>query len=270
MPVPLPAITPPALAPGGTSSFTGIDIIEQALLEIGAYSPGESVSNADASTCLAKLNRLLDSWNADGRYVYASQFVLYNIVPNLQPHTIGSGQPGPPAVPATWYANQRPIRLISAEIILNNVTPPIRYPMNIRDGDWWANKRAYAVTGTLPTDVYYEPDWPNGSVFIWPVPLVNYQMELQILTLLNQIGLTGALFSLPPGYLDAIVLTLAVNLCPTFEKQLDPTLASLAMKAIQRIQGPNTAAPRIATRDNGMPTQQRNRSTFNYLTGTTR
>jgi hypothetical protein len=270
MPVPLPAPIPPSSAIGGTSSFVGLDIIQQAMWEIGAIPPGETPSSQEAATGLIKLNRMLDLWNADGRYVYANQFIQNAMVPSLQPHTIGPGQPGPPAVAATWYANQRPVKIVSAEIILNTVSPPIRYPCNVRDAQWWADKRSYAVQGTLPTDVYYEPDWPNGSLYIWPVTQVNYPMELQIWTLLNQIPLTGQKFSLPPGYLEAVVLSLAVSLCPSFEKPLDPTLASLAIRAVRTIQAPNTQAPRIATRDNGLPKEQAHRASFNSRTGSSR
>jgi hypothetical protein len=262
--VPIPGITPPASAPGGTSSFPAVDIITMALQEIGAIAIDETPQASEAATGLAKFNRLVDAWNADSRYIYGRTFNQYTIVPNLQPHTVGPT--------GTFQTNQRPVKLWEANIILNSGTSPtqnIRYPMTVRDADWWANKRAYAVLGTLPTDVYYEPDFPNGLLFIWPVPSVAYLVELVTDTIINQVKLTD-IISLPPGYLDALVYSLAISLVPSYEKQLDPALVELARMAIQRIQGPNTAAPRIGTKDAGIPSGRGQRASFNYLTGQSR
>ena len=262
MPVnPIPPVTPPSQVAGGTCSFFALDIIKQAMQEVNLTALDEPISASDSQLGLAKLNRMIDSWNADGRFLYTVNFTQWPITPNLQPHTIGPT--------GTWVVNQRPMKLVGAAIILNNVNPPIRYPMNVSDADWWENQRAYAVTGTLPTDVYYEPDWPNGSCFIWPVPITAYPMELETWTILNQVKLTDKI-CLPPGYLDAIILSLAVSLQPSFGQPPNALLIAMAQKAIQRIQAPNSAAPRIGTRDQGIPGNAANRAYFNYRSGMTR
>lgn len=249
----------PAQAPGGTCSFKGIDVITQAMLEAGIIDPNETVEGAEATTGLTKLNRMLDSWNADERYVYAEQFNQYRLQPNLQPHTIGPS--------GTFIVNQRPVKIIDANIILNAGTNnEVRSPVWIRDAEWWASKPAFNVATTLPTDLYYESDWPNGSLFLWAVPTTAYPLELVTWTLLNQLQLNSS-FCLPPGYLDAVVYSLAVALCPSFGKEVSPTLAALTLKALARIEGPNLQSPRIATRDLGMPESGKQRPYFNWLTG---
>lgn len=264
MPVLPPNPNPiPAQLPGGTCSFKAIDIITQAMIEIGVLDPNETPTGPEANLVLIKLNRMLDSWNADKRYVYTVQFNQYPIVPNLQPHTIG------PASGATFQVNQRPVKLESCQLILNNVTPEIRYPMNVRDSVWWSQKSAFAVSGSLPTDVYYEPDWPNGSLFLWPVPTTNYLLELTTWTVLGELQL-ASIFCMPPGYMDAVVYSLAIALCPSFATQPSPALALLAAKAIERIQSANIKSPRLGTRDAGIPKAEPARPYFNYLTGTSR
>jgi hypothetical protein len=262
-------ILPPATGPipaqqsGGTCSLKGVDIIKQAMLEIGAIDPNENPTGPESSLGLIKLNRMLDAWNVDKKYVYTVNFAQYVIVPNLQPHLIG------PSGTAGWIVNQRPVKLESAEIILNNVTPNIRYPLNVRDATWWAQKSSYQVTGTLPTDVYYEPDWPNGSLFIWPVPTIAYPLELQTWTILNEVQLNQQI-CLPPGYLDCICYELAIALCPSFQTQASRELLGLAKVARDRIFSPNIKSPRIGTRDAGIPQQEKHRATFNYRTGSDR
>lgn len=257
---PAPGNTPSQLA-GGTCSMKALDVITQALIEIAVIDPSETLSATEANTGLIKLNRMLDAWNADTRYVYANVFTQYTLVPNLQPHTIGPSG-------ATFYAQQRPVKIVDANIILNGgvQNQQVRCPMNIRDYDWWANKRAYAVQGTLPTDIYYESDWPNGSMFLWVVPTVNYLLELVTWTILSQLQLTST-FCLPPGYLDAVVYSLAVALAPSYGRPVSPDLRELCRQAVQRIIGPNTAAPTIGTQDAGMPRGGKELPTFNWRSG---
>ena len=229
------------------------------MLEIGAIDPNEQPKAAESATGLTKLNRLLDAWNADGKYIYTQNFTQYTLVPNLQPHTIGPS--------GTFIVAQRPVKILDANIILNqNVQNPVRCPLNLRDYDWWSNKRAYAVTGTLPTDLYYEPDWPNGSMFLWVIPTVNYPIELVTWTIISQLALTD-IVSLPPGYLDAVVYSLAEALCPSFQVQPSVLLERLLAKAIQRIFGPNTVSPMLGTRDSGMPDNRKDRPYFNWKSG---
>lgn len=259
----LPPVNPtvPSQKTGGTCSLKGLDIITQAMQEIGVLDPNQAPEGTEAATGLIKLNRMLDAWNADKRYVWTMVFNQYPITPNLQPHTIGPS--------GTFNVNQRPVKLESAEIILNNVTPNIRYPINLRDDAWWAAKSAYAVSGSLPTDLYYSPDWPNGSLYLWPVPTVAYLLELQTWTLIDQVQLTTSM-CLPPGYSDAIIYSLAISLCPAFAVQASRELLLLAKTAIDRIFSPNISSPRIGTRDAGVPQAQKHHATFNYRTGQSR
>ena len=255
---PVPGPIPSQLA-GGSCYYKALDIIGMAMQEIGALDPNETPTGPEGNTGLFKLNRMLDGWNADGRYVYAAQFNQYTLVPNLQPHLIGPT--------GTFVVNQRPVKILEANIILNAGGPSaVRCPMEIRDSDWWANKRAYAVQGTLPTDLYYEPDWPNGSLFIWVVPTQNYPIELVTWTLLQQLQLTSTV-CLPPGYLDAIVYSLAISLGPSFDRPISPDLRELCRAAVQKIVGPNTASPKISTQDSGMPDAGKQKPYFNWLTG---
>jgi hypothetical protein len=252
----------PAQKPGGTCSYKALDVIMQAMQEIGVLDPNETPTGPEGATGLLKLNRMLDSWNADGRYVYATVFQNFTITPNLQPHTIGPS--------GTFAVNQRPTQLLAANIILNSGSPQaVRQPVQVRDEDWWASKSSYAVVSTFPTDVYYSADWPNGSLYLWPVPNTAYPLELEFLTVLEELQLNSA-FCMPPGYMDAVVYSLAIALCPSFSVAPSQALMLLASKAIARIQGLNVTSPRIGTRDAGVPSGGKARPSFNWLTGQNR
>jgi len=68
---------------------TWLDIVTDALLEINAQAPGEPVDPAAQAIAQRRLNRIIDSWAARRAYAHAEVFTQYNLIPNLQPHSIG-------------------------------------------------------------------------------------------------------------------------------------------------------------------------------------
>lgn len=254
---------------GATGAFKCLDIIRMAMIEIGVLDPREDPDGQEALTVQYKLNRLIDSWNADSRFVYADTFFYGMLTPNLQPHLIG------PQGTTGFIVNQRPVKIAGANILLNaNATPPyigqttvrVRVAVHQDKGKWWEAKLAPGIQSVIPTDMYYEPDWPNGSMFLWVVPTVAYPLELRLWTVLQQYLMTDTVF-LPPGYLDALVYDLAKSIAPSFDAAWTPLLDELRRKALMRIEGPNLASPTISTRDSGLPGRSTGtRSNYNYLT----
>lgn len=236
------------------------DIIIQALQEIQAIAQGEVPSAQEMSDGLVRLNRLMDRWAARKILAFNVGFQLFTLQPNLSPHTIGPN--------GTFVVPQRPVRIESAALVLNLTNPSTDIPIAIRDDQWWAQNRVKAQTSNTPTDLYYSADWPNGSCYFWPVPTVNYQVRLELWGLLGQFSSLQGTFSLPPGYWDAVVLQLALNLAPAWAGIVTPELRENARAALAAIEGNNGKSPRTTTSDAGMPDKARkSRGGFNWATG---
>ena len=203
-------ITPPLTEP--VLQYTVLDLIQDALTEIGMIAPGEQPDGETAQWAFRKLNYMLDMWAARKNYVYASTFNTYTLVPGLSPHLIG-----PDAATATFVVPQRPVKIVRATIILNNVTPNIEIELNPRDEQWWMNNSIKALQSSQPTDLFYNPAFPNGELYYWPVPQTAYGTRLECWALISQFGsiqdeLGGPgsnVFTVPPGYRNAMMLTLA-------------------------------------------------------------
>ena len=85
------------------------------------------------------------------------------------------------------------------------------YWVNVQGAQWFRHQTNPTWRGATQTDVYYEPDWPNGKLFFYPIQSGASQMVLELRTVLAQYDLTSVV-SLPPGGLNAFVLTLAESL----------------------------------------------------------
>lgn len=245
---------------------TVLDLITNALIEAEWLAQGEQPEAQDANFALSKLNDLLDEWGALDRFVYANVFELFTLVPNLAPHTIGPAGNNPaPTFPVLY----RPVKIIEpAAIVLTNTDGTTTdLPISVEDADWWAQVRIKDMTSSIPTAVYYEPDWPLGSLYFWPVPNQNYQVRLQFWTQLAQFASVQQACSFPPAYRKALTLTLAEELGGP--RSNDPMLVRKAYDARGAISQNNAQSPKTNLNAAGIGSQTRSsgRPDFNFLTG---
>lgn len=218
---------------------TARSIITNALLEIGAYAQSETPDASDLTFGLSKLNRTLENLNAERLAIYDVQFTTFTLTPSHNPHTIGLAADSPDFVVTTT----RPTRIEQANLILNDVTPNIYKPLNLRDDDWWMRLRVPTLTSNIPTDLLYHKDWPKGLIHLWPVPLIAYGLQLKTWTPIAQLATLDTAFSMPPGYEDMVTLTLAESLVGPFGVGLSPKLIMDAANSRARIKSLNAFTP---------------------------
>jgi hypothetical protein len=278
--VPIPGNPPTNPVPPGPNTVG--QVITNALYELNIVAPGEIPDPLEMAFALSKYNQLADSWNTRQYYIFASDLVSFNppapvgsgaaflLVPNLSPHTIGPAPlPGAPA-PTFQVINERPVRIVSANIIQNNVNPIVKFPIMPRDKDWYSKQRVPTIQTTLPTDFYYRPSWPLGAIFFWPVPNYAYGVEFEIEEIIQGGVNYAQAFAAPPGYELALTLTLAELLAGPFERPMPQGLPGAALQARQAVQALNAMPPRINLDDFGPSSTEKPRASFNYYTGLSR
>ena len=239
-------------------TVTALQVITAAMQEIGALAMGETPSNDDQAWVLQKLQRLIDRYNADRAKIYNVNFTTFTPPASTQPITIGPT--------GTLSVNQRPVEIPSIGLMLANTSPQVKLYLNRRDQRWWAQNRVPQLTSTLPTDYYYSPDWPNGNLYLWPIPTQVNNLLIEMRTVLSEFTAysgNGGTFTLPPGYWDAVVYDLACDIAPSFERPVSPDLRANQMRAIRAIEQNNVKSPRGRTGDAGMPGVN-TRGGFNY------
>lgn len=240
----------------------GSELVTSALTEIGVLGQGNVVQAGDAAWALEKLQRLIDRFNARQAMISNVNFSLFTLIANHQPHTIGPT--------GDFNMPQRPVKLVAANLVLGGTTP-VDIPLYVGDDAWWADQRVKSLTSTLPTGVYYSPDNPLGNLNFWPIPTQVNQVRLELWTGLTQaVGLATAL-AMPSAYWDAVVLSLARDLAPSYGPEALQVVSSAAFStmyrdAIKAIQANNMQSPRIATAEAGQGCGD-SRGDFNYLTG---
>jgi hypothetical protein len=214
---------------------TGTSLITAALQEINAIAQGEAVPATDETFVLGKLNRLLDSWNLQQRYVFFVGHASYEFATSKQTYTIGPS--------GADFTAPRPVRILRANLILVNQTPDNHFPLTVINWARYADHSVPALASGIPIKLYYQETIPSGSLWPWPYPTVTTnKLELFTWNQLTAIASVGATYNLAPGYEDAIILSLAETLCSSYGKPLAPELAMNAQKARGAITGPNVLA----------------------------
>ncbi len=233
--------------------MTTRDLLTECFQDLTILGANETLSDTDAAFGLNKLTRLFDNWNAERAGVYAIRFTTYTLVPNLQPHTIGPATSSP-----TFTVTQRPVSIESARLVIGTSF----YPLKVRTAEWWSRLTFPSMATSMPTDVFYSADWPLGQLFLYPVPTSAYGLELQTRIVLADLALTDTV-SLPPGYRDAVTLTLGEMIAPSYPPATAD--AAGASKARARIFANNDVTPTLATIDAG--TGHGRRCYFDYRSG---
>lgn len=195
------------------------DLVRNAALELNIVNAEDALEAADAVFIESKLNRIFDRWNARGLAAYTTLFTTYTLTPNLQPHTLGPS--------GTYTVATRPERLLGATLVYSSSS---RVPLRERDEQWWLRQSNRTMAG-IPSDVFYRPAWPNGEIYLWPVPSGANQIEVATAQPFVTNGNLNTTFSLPPGFEDALTLTLAEEIAPAFAAQPSPILMGKAADA---------------------------------------
>lgn len=236
------------------------DILTAALVEINACDAGGTPQAEVNDLALQKFNMIVDDWNSERCAVYHEEFLAFTIIPNQAVCTLGPDS-------ADYTVTQRPVTIDGANVILNNVVPNVKTPLEVVRYPWWLTQSVPATTTELPNFLYYEPKFPNGDIRLWPLPTVAYGLELMVRQVLAELA-AAADFEMPPGYRTAMILTLAENLSGPLRKPWTPKQDAHARKARARIFANNDLTPHIATQDAGMPRGGiKPRPYFNWETG---
>ena len=179
---------------------TGAQIARAALLEVAAIDPIDPVPADLQAFAIEKANRVINNWNADHGAAYVESFAEYTLTPNLNPHTLGPSG-------ATFTVTQRPVSVETARLNIGG-SPNERLPITLLNQEEYAAIVVRGVTSDIPLYLYYAAGWPNGSLYLWPVPSAAYALELWTRVVLASLTAAGSV-SLPPGYEDALILTTA-------------------------------------------------------------
>ncbi len=203
------------------------DLLTRAMRMATIVGAGETMDADDASDALISLNLMLDAWQAENLYAYDIVDRTHPLTAGVSAYTVGTS--GVIAVP-------RPVRI---EYAFTRDSVSYDRPISNVTQDEFVSIGLKSLGNDFPSVLFYETGYPNGTINLWPKPLSGLTLYFGAWVVLSEYANLDVIVSLPPGYEDAIVFSIAERLCPEYGKLVSPDLARLAAKSRAAVQQNN-------------------------------
>lgn len=202
---------------------TGNSLIQAALQKIGRLGSGDSPATQEQSDYLDELNRMLDLWNAELGPVYSETVDSLTWTSGNASRTIGTGGD---------FVVSRPLDIIAAQY---RDAASMDYTLSIVTHREYQEIATKTLQDAIPGYLAYNPTYPTGTLFLWPIP--SSTITLRLTSRKPLAALTGAgTVSLPPGWEDAVVNNLAWRLCDFVGVEPTQTVVSAAQRGYAALQ----------------------------------
>ena len=234
------------------------DLIQTALLSIGAIASGETPTPSEQADALAVLNRMLAGWNIDGLIVPARTITQYP-VGSKQAYVFAAV-----LAPNVDFASTVPERIETCVYI---TAAGIRQPVRLVDLAGWTATTLYLTSGTaFPKRCYVDRSVPGQLTLDFdPAPPGGGFIEIGAWSQLAAFAAYSSSVTLRTGYDEAIIYNLARRLAPLYGATVTSDVLLLAGESLLRIESHNATTPRMPVDRAilGSPS----RSGFDWLTG---
>ena len=219
--------------------YTGNDLVRQAMRLIQVSSVDTDLTAAELADGIQSLNRMIDSWSVDELTLYKVTRDTFPLVPNQNPYTIGLGGD---------FNTSRPVRIVGAYFTLNASTIPVDYPMQVINVDVYNSIALKTLTTNFPQYLYYEPDFPLGKIYIYPLcQQANETITISSWKALDMIVDPTAYIELPPGYWEPVVFCLAERLAVEYQFTMRDDTQEIARMSLKRLKRINQRTPSLST-----------------------
>lgn len=214
---------------------TALGIVTAALKKSGVLGVGQSASAEDSNDAFDDLNDMLAQWARKRWLVYHlvdSSFISTG----AQSYTVGPAGNFP-------FAN-RPDRLEAAFVRQLNSTIAPDLPLKVLQAREDYNRIRLKPQTGFPQCIFYDPDFPTGAVYPWPVPTTGiYEIHLTVKSQLAAFAALNTTIILPPEYMAALKWNLTARICASYAQPVPSAVVALARDALNTIRLANAQIP---------------------------
>lgn len=215
-------------------------LLTNALVDAGVVGIDEAVEQPVLNRAFTQANWLLAQWARKrwlcyrlAEYSFVSSGSQTYPVGNIGANTVGIN------------INPRPDRLEYAFLRFLNQSPgnlPVDIPIDIIQSRQDYSRIRVKTIGTLPWQIFYDPGWPLGTLYPWPVPQATiYGIFCGFKVVLPRFAALNQKINFPPEYEAAMNWCLAKRFRATYQLPPDASINQLARDGLNVIRLGNQA-----------------------------
>lgn len=216
------------------SATTAATIVRGAFETIGVLGEGQTLDSAKGADGFRRLNLMIRSWSLQNLTIPVTVREVFDLEANKggpdDPYTIGDGGDFDTDRPPTQNA------LVGAGLILTNSDPTVEIPRAIFTDTMWEALQIKDLTSGgsgVPTCVYYNPTYPLGRIYLWPIPSTDENdLALYLRKPLAAFPSQTATVNVPDGSEEAMEYNLALRLMGPYSVPVDPMITDLARSSL--------------------------------------
>lgn len=213
------------------------DFLVLALIDAGILGVGQIATAEDIQNAFTRVNYMIAQWNRKRWLIYNLTDVSV-VTTGQETYSIGPGQD---------FNTPRPDRLEDGcflRQLAQSGVQQIDYPLQLLSSHEDYNRIRLKTMGTWPSIIFYDSNWPTGTIFAWPVPNANlYELHILVKHQLTAFTSFTQTINLPPEYEAALTYNLQVRLRVAYRMPPDPAMVALAKDALNVIRGANVQVP---------------------------
>jgi hypothetical protein len=195
------------------------DLVNGALFDIGRLQPGDSPTTAENTLYLQILNDMIDQFTNELGPIYAETLDILTWTGGQATRTIGTGGD---------FNISRPQRILSAWYRFQSVND---YALKVITHQEYEQIVIKSLSVDFPQYLAYNPTFPTGTLYIWPIPQANATIRLNSWKPLSSVAALSDTVSLPPGYNELIKYNFEIRVGPGNGGLVDPMIVELANQA---------------------------------------
>lgn len=197
---------------------TAADMITRAMRLANILGEGQTPSGDQSTNALSTLNEMLSAWNLDDLMLYQTTNDVVATVIGQSVYTVGTG--------GDWSVD-RPVQINSMYQVYQGVS----FPVDEVNQDEYNQITLKTLTQPLQRFFLYLNTHPLGTCTLWPTPTTVNAVYISVNRVLANIATLATTITLPPGYDRAVRANLAVELCPEYGREPQPSLAKAAKES---------------------------------------
>ncbi len=197
---------------------TARDLVYSSLRLLHVTPSGETPGPDEAADAITALSDLLEQWSLERLMVYQQTNETFTWPAATTSRTIGA---------TGDFTTTRPTKITHA--FLRDAKGSDR-SLDIITNEEYQGSHRKTDQGSWASCLMYNPSFPNGTLFLLPVPNQALTLGIASLTALTSVTLDTTL-SLPPGYAQALRYNLAVRLAPEYGRTIPPEIAAIAKES---------------------------------------